>query len=70
MTVVLDGRYSVQSDAAGRFDFPVVATGRHVITVVADHLPLPWMLINERRIELEVRTRDRTEISLAAQQPR
>src|SRR4029077_18153730 len=39
VTVVLDGRFSVQTDAAGRFDFPVVATGRHVITVVADNLP-------------------------------
>ena len=70
VTVVLDGRFSVQTDASGRFDFPVVATGRHVITVVPDNLPLPWALINDGRAEIEVRTRDRTEINIAAQRPR
>lgn len=70
ITVVLDGRYSVQTDTAGRFVFPVVATGHHVIQVVADNLPLPWTLTNNGRAELEVTTRDRTEISLGAQRPR
>jgi hypothetical protein len=70
VTVVLDGRFSVQTDAAGRFDFPVVATGRHVITVVADNLPLPWALINDGRAEIEVTTRDRTDVNIAAQRPR
>jgi len=70
VTVVLDGRFSVQTDAGGRFDFPVVATGHHVITVVPDNVPLPWTLVNEGRAELEVTTRDRTEINIAAQRPR
>jgi hypothetical protein len=70
VTVVLDGRYSVQTDAAGRFDFPVVATGHHVIVVIADNLPLPWVLVNNGRAELEVTTRDRTEISIGARRPR
>lgn len=70
VTVVLDGRFSLQTDANGRFVFPVVATGHHIITVVPDNLPLPWILTNGGRAEVEVRTRDRTEISLAAQRPR
>jgi hypothetical protein len=70
VTVVLDGRFSVQTDAAGRFSFPVVATGHHVVTVVADNLPLPWVLVGEGRKEVEVTTRDRTVISIAAQRPR
>jgi hypothetical protein len=70
VTVVLDGRFSVQTDAAGRFDFPVVATGHHVIQVIADNLPLPWSLVNNGRSEIEVTTRDRTEISIGAQRPR
>ncbi|MDP9088224.1 MAG: hypothetical protein M3O26_05740 [Pseudomonadota bacterium] len=70
VTVVLDGRFSVQTDAGGRFDFPVVATGRHVITVISDNLPLPWTLVNDGRAQFEVKTRDRTEISIAAQRPR
>jgi hypothetical protein len=70
VTVVLDGRFSMQTDAGGRFDFPVVATGRHIITVIPDNLPLPWSLVKEGRAEVEVMTRDRTEISIAAQRPR
>ena len=70
VTVVLDGRFSVQTDASGRFSFPVVATGHHVISVVPDNLPLPWTLINEGRAEIEVTTRDRTEINMAAQRMR
>jgi hypothetical protein len=70
VTVVLDGRFSMQTDASGRFDFPVVATGRHVITVIPDNLPLPWTLVNEGRAEIEVMTRNRTEIGIAAQRLR
>ena len=60
----------MQTDAAGRFDFPAVATGHHIITVIPDNLPLPWVLVNEGRAEVEVITRDRTEIDMAAQRPR
>lgn len=70
VTVVLDGRFSVQTDANGRFAFPVVATGHHVITVIPDNLPLPWTLVNDGRAEIGVTTRDRTEIDIAAQRPR
>jgi hypothetical protein len=70
VTVLLDGRFSVQTDANGRFVFPVVATGHHVVTVVPDNLPLPWVLATGGRKEVEVTTRDRTEISIAAERPR
>jgi hypothetical protein len=70
VTVVLDGRFSVQTDAAGRFDFRAVATGHHVITVIPDNLPLPWILLNGGRMVVEVTTRDRTDIGIAAQRPR
>jgi hypothetical protein len=70
VTVVLDGRFSMQTDASGRFDFQAVATGHHVITVVSDNLPLPWTLVNDGRTEIEVTTRDRTVISIGAQRPR
>jgi hypothetical protein len=70
VTVVLDGRFSVQTDAAGRFDFPAVATGRHIIVVIPDNLPLPWVLVNGGRSEVLVTTRDRTDIGIAAQRPR
>jgi hypothetical protein len=70
VTVVLDGRFSVQTDANGRFSFPVVATGHHVVTVISDNLPLPWALLNGGRTEVDVTTRGRTDISIGAQRPR
>jgi hypothetical protein len=69
VTVVLDGRFSVQTDASGRFYFPAVATGHHVITVISDNLPLPWILVGDGRAEVDVTTRDRTVVSIAAQRP-
>jgi hypothetical protein len=70
VTVVLDGRFSVQTDVNGRFVFPVVVWGHHVITVVPDNLPLPWALLNEGRTPVEVSTRGRSQIDIAAQRPR
>src|SRR5207248_8267048 len=46
VTVILDGRFSVRSDPNGRFDFPAVAAGHHVLTVQTDNLPLAWTLHN------------------------
>jgi hypothetical protein len=70
LTVVLDGRFSVQTDAAGRFHFASVASGPHVITVVSDNLPLPWTLVNDGHVQIEVGTRDHTEVDVAARRLR
>ena len=67
VTVILDGRFSVRTDSSGRFDFPAVAAGHHIVTVQGDNLPLPWALSNSGRTEVEVGTRDRTEVDIAAQ---
>jgi hypothetical protein len=64
--VVLDGRYSTRTDSAGRFDFPAVASGTHVLTAVPDNLPLPWTIAGDGRVQVEVRTRDHTDVSIAA----
>jgi len=66
VTVILDGRFSVRSDSNGRFDFPAVAAGHHVLTVQADNLPLPWTLTNSGRTEVDVATRHRTEVNIGA----
>jgi len=66
ITVVLDGRFSTRTDANGRFDFPFVASGPHVLTVSSDNLPLQWTLPNDGRVEVEVHTRDTTDIYIAA----
>jgi hypothetical protein len=66
VTVILDGRFSVRTDSNGRYDFPAVVSGHHVITVQGDNLPLPWALANSGRTEVEVSTRNRTEIDVGA----
>jgi hypothetical protein len=69
ITVVLDGRYSVQTDSSGRFAFPAVASGHHVIMVICDNLPLPWTLVSGGRAEVEVSTRGGIDVNIAAQRP-
>jgi hypothetical protein len=66
VTVVLDGRFSIQTDTSGRFTFPAVAAGHHVISVQPDNLPLPWTLTNSGRAEINVTTRGSTEVDVAA----
>ena len=66
VTVILDGRFSVRTDTNGRFDFPAVVAGHHVLTVQTDNLPLPWTLNNQGRTEVEVGTRDRVDVNIGA----
>jgi hypothetical protein len=66
VTVVLDGRFSVQTDASGRFAFPAVAAGHHLLTVQPDNLPLPWVLTNSGRTEVDVSTRGSTQVDIGA----
>ena len=47
VTVLLDGRFSASTDAQGRFEFPLVASGPHEIRVVPDNLPLPWAIADD-----------------------
>jgi SdrD B-like domain len=69
ITVVLDGRFTTETNAQGRFEFPYVAAGAHVITVVSDNLPLPWLINNDGRQQVQVRTRDTTAVSIGAVKP-
>ncbi len=66
VTVLLDGRFAVQTDAQGRFEFPYVAAGPHVLTVISDNLPLPWGLNRDGRTDVRVFTRDSTSVDIGA----
>lgn len=70
VTVILDGRYSVRTDAQGRYEFPAVAAGRHVITVMPDNVPLPWTLVNDGRREIDVPVRGSVVVDVPAQRIR
>jgi hypothetical protein len=66
VTVLLDGRYSARTDAQGRYEFPAVAAGRHVLVVVPDNLPLPWIIPGDGAIPILVETRKRTTRDIGA----
>ena len=70
VTIVLDGRFSARTDAQGRFEFPAVGPGDHVITVVPDNLPLPWSVAGDGRVNVQVRVRDQTQVDIPVRQLR
>lgn len=71
VTVVLDGRYSVRTDSQGNFEFPRVAVGNHVLTVLPDNLPLPWSFDEEAdKRSIEVKVREQQRVDIGARRPR
>lgn len=69
ITVVLNGRFTAETDSQGRFIFPYVAAGKHTLNVISDNLPLPWVMNNDGRQSVEVFTREATQLSLGAVKP-
>lgn len=63
VTVIIDGRYSTRTNASGRFEFPGVGGGEHVVTVLSDSLPLPWAF-DERSAQTTIRVKPRGEVRL------
>ena len=64
--VILDGQYSIDSDANGDFGFWPVAGGDHVITISVEDVPLPWGLVDEtpRTVTVPVRGRATVDFGL------
>jgi hypothetical protein len=62
---MLNGRFAARTDSEGRFEFPSVAVGTHVVTVVPDNIPLPWTMPNDGRTSVEVGVRDRSFVTWA-----
>ena len=60
VTVVLDGRFSTRTDNDGKFEFPLVASGRHSIVVIPDNLALPYSISGDGKREITIRTRETT----------
>jgi hypothetical protein len=68
IAVTLDDRFTTQTDAQGKFVFPLVAVGNHVIEASSDNLPLPWQFAPDEAVKtIELGVRDRINIDLAAQ---
>ncbi len=66
VTILLDGKFSTRTNSLGRFEFPLVATGRHIITVVPDNLPLPWLVSDSGKRTVNVNTRETNYIDIPA----
>lgn len=67
VTILLDGRYATRSSSDGRFEFPLVASGPHSITVIPDNLALPYAVSDDGRRDVVIRTRETTTLEIAAQ---
>jgi hypothetical protein len=67
VTVFLDNRYGVRTDAQGRFEFPFVAAGARTVSVRSDTLPLPWASVGDGQTQVEVRLRDTSRLSIPVQ---
>ncbi len=63
--VVLDGRAVARTDSDGRFAFPMVAVGKHRVTLRLESIPLPWeAAVMSRVIDVELRGSGQLEFSL------
>lgn len=67
VTVTLDNRYAVRTDAQGRFEFPFVAAGARTVGVRNDSLPLPWSVVDEGQVTVDVRLREASDLRIPVQ---
>lgn len=70
VVILLNGRFASRTNSEGRFEFPSVGAGTHVLTVVQDNLPLPWTVPAEGRTSISVGVRDQTYVTLVARRQR
>ena len=62
--VLLDGRYRAITDRDGRFEFPLVATGRHQLTLRLESVPLPWGAAGENGVSVNVPLRGQASVAI------
>ena len=67
VTVFLDNRYAVRTDSQGRFEFPFVASGPRTVTVRGDTLPLPWNVVDQGQVKVDVRLRENIAMTIPVQ---
>ena len=70
VTVVLDKRYVTRTDAQGRYEFPAVAEGSHILEISSDNVPLPWSPVLREAIKIRVAVRESSIQDFAVQRER
>lgn len=64
VTVFLDGGYSIETNAEGKFRFWPVPAGKHKLSISQDNVPLPWGLQDDSPQAIVVRTRKQTVMNI------
>lgn len=62
--VLLDNAYVATTDADGRFEFSVVNTGRHQLTLAPESVPLPWEAAGEAFASVSVPLRGTSAVAI------
>lgn len=70
ITVILDRRYVTQTDAQGRYEFPLVAAGEHLVEVSPDNIPLPWNPVLRDPVKTVIGVRQTHSLDFAVQRER
>ncbi|MFC5496172.1 hypothetical protein ACFPOE_01380 [Caenimonas terrae] len=70
ITVVLDRRFVARTDAQGRYEFPWVAAGAHVLQIQTDNVPLPWGPVQRDPVAVSVVVRSTTTTDFPLQRER
>lgn len=70
VTVILNRRFVARTDAQGRYEFPAVVAGDHVIEISADNVPLPWSPALRDAVKVRLYVRQLTTQDFAVQRER
>jgi hypothetical protein len=70
VTVILDRRYVARTDPQGRYEFPSVVTGNHLIEVSPDNVPLPWSPVARDPLPVNLLVRQVTNVDFPVQRER
>jgi hypothetical protein len=70
VTVILDRRYVTQTDAQGRYEYPSVAAGEHLVEVSSDNVPLPWSPVLREPVKTRILVRQTHSLDFAVQRER
>lgn len=62
--VLLDGRYRVTTDATGRFEFALVSTGPHRVSIQPESVPLPWGLAGDQGTRVDIPLRGQATVGI------
>lgn len=63
--VLLDGRYRTLTDRDGRFEFPMVTTGHHRLSLTLESVPLPWGAAGDNGVAIHVPLRGHAVAAIA-----